>query len=183
MAFTPADQPLTPFYLSVPTCDSASQVRSSLLAILASSSAPNKWKNLSPALALQVLRSTTTPLTRLPQFEQHFASHISNDRSSLYREAEARILRELFPKLRELVDKYTPLTSLEIFEHATGPKIAPPFVKPPMPQSPKDEIAEIATRLAHIGIMHWRVWAPLAYLVDPQAEEDMEMQPRAQSEP
>jgi hypothetical protein len=40
----------------------------------------------------------------------------------------------------------------------------------------KEEITEIATRIAHIGILHWRVWAPLAYLVDPDAEEDPETQ-------
>jgi hypothetical protein len=24
----------------------------------------------------------------------------------------------------------------------------------------------MATRLAHVGILHWRVWAPLAYVDD-----------------
>jgi len=39
----------------------------------------------------------------------------------------------------------------------------------------KEEIAEIATRIAHIGILHWRVWAPLAYLVNPEEDEDVAM--------
>lgn len=183
MASTPATQPPTPFYLSVPTSDSASQVRASLLDILSSSTAPDKWKSLLPALALQVLRSTSTPLTRLPQFEKHFAFHVTNARSSVYQEAEARILQELFPRLRELVDNYTLLTSLQIFESATGPKIAPPFGGLRAPHSPRDEIAEVATRIAHIGILHWRVWAPLAYLVDTQVDEDTEMPERARSMP
>jgi hypothetical protein len=184
MASTPVTQPPTPFYLSVPTSDSSSQVRAHLLAILSSSTASDKWKNLSPDLALQVLRSTTTPISRLPEFEQHFASHISNAGSEVYQSAETKILQGLFPKLRELVDKYTLLTSLQIFEAATDPKAVPSFGGVPQPQSPKDEVAEIATRIAHIGILHWRVWAPLAYLVDVQSDEDTDIpMERAKSMP
>ena len=38
----------------------------------------------------------------------------------------------------------------------------------------KEEINEVATRIAHIGILHWWVWAPLAYLVDPDADVEEE---------
>lgn len=30
---------------------------------------------------------------------------------------------------------------------------------------------DAARQIAHIGILHWRVWAPLAYLVNPDVEE------------
>jgi hypothetical protein len=77
----------------------------------------------------------------------------------------------MFPVLHKLIDTYTPLTSLQIFEAATTPRNGLPSTVTPA-NSPKEEISEIATRIAHIGILHWRVWAPLAYLVDPDAEED-----------
>jgi hypothetical protein len=182
-ASTPDTFPPTPFYLSQPITDSASQVRTSLLAILSSSSTNDKWTTLAPALGLQILRSTTTPLTQLPQFESHLAFHLSNSRSRVYQEAEARVLAQLAPILQKLIETYTPLTSLQIFEAATTPRTLPGATVPQV-NGAKEEITEIATRIAHIGILHWRVWAPLAYLVDPDAEEDAESQSeRAKSMP
>lgn len=182
-ASTPDTFPPTPFYLSQPVADSASQVRTSLLAILSSSSSNDKWATLAPNLGLQILRSTPTPLTHLPQFESHLAFHLSNSRSRVYQEAEERVLAQLAPVLQKLVETYTPLTSLQIFEAATTPRTFPGATAPPV-SGAKEEITEIATRIAHIGILHWRVWAPLAYLVDPDAEEDAETQSeRAKSMP
>ncbi|KAF4625096.1 hypothetical protein G7Y89_g13072 [Cudoniella acicularis] len=172
-ASTPESYPPTPFYLSLPVSDSASQARTSFQAILASVTTSDKWNTLSPSLALEILRLTNTPLTRLPQFESHLAFHISNSGSRLYQEAETRVLQELFPVLQKLVATYTPLTSLQIFEAATGPKTAPGTVNVQI-SGFKEEVTEVATRIAHIGILHWRVWAPLAYLVDPDAEEEDE---------
>jgi hypothetical protein len=167
-ASTPATYTPTPLYLSVQISDSAAQARSSFQAILASDSTSEKWNSLSSSLALQILRSTNTPLTHLPQFETHLAFHLSNSRSNFYQEAENRILSQLFPVLQELVEAYTSLTSLQIFEAATAPKTA----RGVKANGAKDEITEIATRIAHIGILHWRVWADLAYLLDPDAEEE-----------
>jgi hypothetical protein len=70
--------------------------------------------------------------------------------------------------LQKLVETYTPLTSLQIFEAATAPKVASGAAAQGNGQ--KEEIAEVATRIAHIGILHWRVWAQLSYLVDPDEE-------------
>jgi hypothetical protein len=128
----------------------------------------DKWSTLSSSLALQILRSTTTPLTRLPQFEAHLAFHLTNARSNVYQDAEARVLSQLFPVLQRLVETYKPLTSLQIFEAATTSKNTPSNL---VSQGPKEDISEVATRIAHIGILHWRVWAPLAYLVDPDVED------------
>jgi hypothetical protein len=182
-ASTPDTFPPTPFFLPQPSADSAVQVRTNLLAILSSTSSNDKWTALAPSLGLQILRSTTMPLTHLPQFESHLAFHISNARSKIYQEAEERVLAQLRPVLQKLVETYVPLTSLQIFEAATTPRTLPGVTAPHV-SGAKEEMTEIATRIAHIGILHWRVWAPLAYLVDPDAEEDPEAQnERAQSMP
>lgn len=173
-ASTPETYPPTPLYLSVPVVDSASQARTSFQAILASPTSTDKWTALSPALALEILRLTKTPFTRLPQFESHLAFHISNPSSRLYQEAESRVLAQLFPVLQKLVGTYISLTSLQIFEAATSLKSATGAATHTQATGAKEEISEVATRIAHIGILHWRVWAPLAYLVDPDAEEDGE---------
>jgi hypothetical protein len=182
-ASTPDTSPPTAFSLSQPFTDSAPQVRTSLLDILSSSTTNDKWAALAPALGLQILRSTTTPLSHLPQFESHLAFHLSNSRSRVYQEAEARVLGQLAPILQKLIETYTPLTSLQIFEGATTPRTLPGTAVLQV-NGVKEEITEIATRIAHIGILHWRVWAPLAYLVDPDVEEDPEAQPeRAKNKP
>ncbi|PVH84466.1 Tcp11-domain-containing protein [Cadophora sp. DSE1049] len=172
-ASTPDTLPPTPLYLTPVTSDSAStsQLRTSLLAILASSTSSNKWETLSPDLALQILRHTTTSLVRLPQFETRLAFHISNPRSKFYQDAEEHVLTHLYTDLIKLVETYTPLSSLQIFEAATAPRVVSTSAAAPG-NGFKEEIAEMATRMAHIGILHWRVWAPLAYLVDPDAEEE-----------
>lgn len=170
-ASTPATYPPTPFYLSLPTADTESQARSSLKAILASDNTCEKWTSLSSSLALQILRSANTSLTHLPQFESHLAFQLSNPRSRSYQEAENRVLSRLFPILQRLVEKYKLLTSMQIFEAAIAPKGAPGSLGARGAEG-RDETAQIATIIAHVGILHWRVWAPLAYLVDPDAEAD-----------
>jgi hypothetical protein len=179
-ASTPDTYPPTPLSLSLSFSDSASQVRTSLLALLSSSSSHEKWTSLSSSLALQIIRSTTTPLSHLPQFEAHLAFHLSNSRSRIYQEAEGRVLSQLFPVLQRLVETYTPLTSLQIFELATAPKVSTGGTAPRNEQ--KEEIVEVATRISHIGILHWRVWAPLSYLVDPDEEAETQTE-RAKSVP
>jgi hypothetical protein len=147
-AFSP-----TPIYPSQPFVDSASQVRTSLLTILSSSTTNDKWAALVPSLALQILRSTTTPLTHFPQFESHLTSHLSNFSSNIYQDTETRVLTQLFPVLQKLVENYMPLTSLQIFEAATVPRILP-GATPAQGNGSKEEITEIATRIAHLGILH-----------------------------
>ncbi|KAG4426930.1 hypothetical protein IFR05_017587 [Cadophora sp. M221] len=108
---------------------------------------------------------------RLPQFESHLATHLSNPRSKLYQDAEEHVLTHLYADLTKLVETYTPLSSLQIFEAATAPRVVSANAAA-QGNGFKEEISEMATRMAHIGILHWRVWAPLAYLVDPNAEEE-----------
>jgi hypothetical protein len=154
-ASTPDTYSLTPLRLSLPFDDPTS------------STTNDKCTSLLPSLALQILHSTTTPLTHLQQIESDLTLHLSNPRSRVYQEAETHVLNQLGPVLKKLVINYTPLTSLQIFEAATLPGT------PPNPENgPKDEISEIAKRIAHIGILHWRVWGPLAYVLSPKTEEE-----------
>jgi hypothetical protein len=167
-AFSP-----TPIYPSQPFVDSASQVRTSLRTILSSSATNDKWAALAPSLALQILHSTTTSLRHLPQFESHLASHLSNFSSNIYQDAETRVFTQLFPVLQKLVENYVPLTNLQIFEATTTPW-GLLGAAPAQGNGSMEEITEIATRFAHLAILHWKVWAPLAYLVNPDAKDDPE---------
>lgn len=174
---TPTTYSPIPLYLSHPASDHDSQVRNSLLAILDPSMTSARWTELAPSLALQILRSTTTHLCRLPDFESELELHLSNPRSRLYQDAEQKVLLQLFPILHKLVESYIPLSCLQIFEVAAVQKGPPGLPNIPIDGS-KDEITEIATRIAHIGVLHWRVWANLAYVIDPDeaaVEQDRPM--------
>ena len=83
---------------------------------------------------------------------------------------------QLFPTLHKLVETYSPLTCLQIFELAAVQK-NPLGIANTQRDPSRDEIKEIATKIAHIGILHWRVWAPLAYLVDPDGPTISKMGP------
>ncbi|KAG9246292.1 T-complex protein 11-domain-containing protein [Calycina marina] len=165
---TPDTCPSTPLYANLPYMNTFSTVRSSLQAILASCNAPDRWSQMAPDLALRIVDAANASLARLPYLEQHLEYHLTNPNSSLYKAAEERVLKQLFPALRSLVDCYTPLTNHQMFERATAPM---PAVKHPSAQN-KEEVEDIATRIAHIGVLHWRVWAPLAYLVNPGMNQE-----------
>lgn len=167
----PETGPTTPFYLSRQYKNSPSEIRASLRAILASSSSSEKWSTLSSALALEILHSTNTSLAHLPAFETLLATRLSETDSTFYRDAESRLLSQISPTLQNLVDTYSSYTNLQIFEATTASKSMP--VHAPLSQdTTKVDITDFATRIAHIGILHWRVWAELAYLVDPDIIPD-----------
>jgi hypothetical protein len=84
----------------------------------------------------------------------------------MYQDAEQQVLEQLFPILCKLVETYTPLTCFQIFELAAVQN-RPLQIAIAQTDSSIDEITEIATKIAHIGTLHWRVWALLVYLIDP----------------
>lgn len=163
LASTPDHAP-SPLCLSMPSVDTSPHVRSSLQAILSSSNSPDRWSILAPDLALQILRSTTANLTRLPQDEIELASYLSNTGSGPYRDAERKVLVQLCPVLRKLVDLYMPLTCTQLFDAAIRQK----STTSTQDCGVKEEIEDIATRIAHIGVLHWHIWADLLYQGNPE---------------
>ncbi|PQE09036.1 camp-mediated signaling sok1 protein [Rutstroemia sp. NJR-2017a BBW] len=163
----------TPLYLSPQDSNSSSQARTSLQALLASSSSHNKWEDMSSNISLQILRTTSTPMNRLPILEKYLILYLSNSNSKVYLEAEADFLAKLLPELQRLVKKYTSLTGQQIFEAATSSNpVLGPIDRIAQLNVQKDNLLDIATRIAHIGILHWRVWAPLVYLYDKSTTEE-----------
>lgn len=154
----------TRFIFSQPVTESTAALRSSLLAILASSPSPanpiQKWHKLAPDLALQVLRSTNIPFTQLQKFEKHLSWHLSETRSRVFRLVENCVVSRLLPELHRLVESYTPKTTYQIFEAATAPKVRNRALNQ---TGPNDDILEMATRIAHLGVLHWQVWGEWFY--------------------
>lgn len=157
------------------------------------SSAAHKWRGLVPDVALQILRSTEAPLDMLPTIERKLDSWLSNCKSEQFREAEQSFHSRLFAELAGRVREYKNLSGLGLFSAATGSRLhngpggvvattsssregaSAAAAQPPFLQVDRDGnarhggsreehgVENMATRLAHLGILHWRVWADIAY--------------------
>ena len=146
--------------VELPALSVDSKLRRSILAIVDEVSGNNRWKQSCSNIALELLRSTPNH-DDLARLESQLNLHLCNPISSVFQISESHILAELYPLLSELAARYAPLTTTQLFEVATSPR--------PLPyqaQVPRHALSDVAKQMAHIGILHWRVWAPLAYLLD-----------------
>ncbi|KAK4149783.1 T-complex protein 11-domain-containing protein [Chaetomidium leptoderma] len=168
----------------------ASELYSSLLALLttapAASNPADRWKGLAPSMALQILRYANAP-TSLPGFEQQLATCLDDVNCDVFRDVESHFQQRLIAELARRVAEFKVLSGVALFSHATGGRsqgqsrpfdrrgdqsACAPGLFGDRPRDPRDEagIDDVATRLAHLGVMHWRVWAPLAYEGDIESE-------------
>lgn len=140
------------------------RLRQEIMAIVDDTPGSSRWQQSVPAIALHLARSTSS-LDNLSYFESQLPQHLSNIGSSIFQTSENTVVAQFKPLLAEFVTRYCPLTTTQIFEAATSSGALPCQLP-----RPKHELADTAKQIAHIGILHWRVWAPLAYKVDPDAD-------------
>ncbi|EJT68225.1 hypothetical protein GGTG_14197 [Gaeumannomyces tritici R3-111a-1] len=152
-----------------------------------------KVEGAGPDVALQILRSTEAPLDMLPTIERKLDLWLSNCQSEQFREAEQAFHSKLFAELAGRVREYKNLSGLGLFSAAMGSRLhsgpggvvatssssregaggaaaQPPFLQVYRDGSGRNGgareehgVENMATRLAHLGILHWRVWADIAY--------------------
>lgn len=150
-------------------------LRSSILAIIEDTSGESRWSQNCSAIALQILRSCPG-LWHLSNFEKKLEKrlqfHLSNTSSSNFLACESHVLSELYPLLLDYITRYAQLTLTQLFEVVTAPRIAP-F----QPSAPYRTLQDVSKQMAHIGILHWRVWAPLLYLDNPDADDPSAISP------
>jgi hypothetical protein len=177
----------------------ASELYSSLLALLqtapAASSPAERWKGLAGPMALQILRFANAP-TSLPGFENQLAACLDDVNCDIFRQVESHFQQRLIAELAKRVSEFKNLSGVALFSHATGGRLpgqSRPFDRrgdqsqrasglfTDQPREPREEagIDDMAVRLAHLGVLHWRVWAPVAYEGDIEGElnasQDTEM--------
>ncbi|KAL2131476.1 hypothetical protein VTI74DRAFT_4987 [Chaetomium olivicolor] len=175
-------------FFSSPTSDAggdfrsrASELYSSLLALVhtapPASNPADRWKELAGPAALQILRFANAP-TSLPGFEHQLAACLDDISCDTFREVETHFQQRLIAELAKRVAEFKNLSGVALFSVATGGRLPPGHAagRPSrlsgvlataerQPREPRDEagIDDMAVRLAHLGILHWRVWAPIAY--------------------
>lgn len=94
------------------------------------------------------------------------------------------IRRFIFPQLSEIAERYLNLSPIDMYNslivHAVPPPPPPPTSSthflavapiwsqyavhaPQIPHSRMNHLAGITRRIAHIAILHWRIWEPIVY--------------------
>ena len=164
-------------------------VYNSLLALLntasPSSRSQQKWRSLAQPIALQILRYINNA-PPLPEFEAQLTKCLTEVQSDIFREVEAQFQQRLLAELAKRVKEFRNLSGVGLFSVATGGRIHGAgrtwdrsdrdnrdmmlidSGNSSSSREPRDEagIDDMAVRLAHLGILHWRVWSQIAYEVD-----------------
>jgi hypothetical protein len=172
----------------------------SLLALVQTSTGSRstlRWKAIADSLALQIFRFTKAPTDMLTKFEKKLDSDLgeagSPTYSPLFLEVEQAFRHRLRAALQVRVKDLKGLTGVSLFSVATGGRVQGPTRTwdGPRENSHHDSsrehgrdgspghgtreeggVEDMVTRLAHLGLLHWRVWAQLVYLNDAHNETD-----------
>ena len=137
-----------------------------LLSTAPSSSQPSaRWEAIAPSMALEMLRNTNAPAEMLETLEETLMSNLFKSGSPLFGEVEDSLHARLLSELGQRVKSFKDLSSFALFSQATG--CGTQLNKETGWDGVEEGgIAGVATRLAHLGILHWRVWSQLAYADD-----------------
>lgn len=164
----------------------------SLVALVQSSTSSSRsgsrWRAMNDSLALQIFRFTNAPTEMLGDFEKSLRKHVGDLRShtdqqsapsysSLFQVVEGVFRDRLRTELRVRVKDFKSLTGVGLFSVATGGRLQGhsrtwDILRDGERDSPargsREEggVEDMATRLAHMGLLHWRVWSQLVYLGD-----------------
>lgn len=128
----------------------------------------SRWRSLAPSMALQIFRYVNAPPDMLREIEDRLMVNLCNPDPQFYHDVEQAFYSRLLAELGHRVRDFKGLSGVGLYSAATETRTAPNNlhgrVGDQMDASPEDAgIEDMATRLAHVGILHWRVWGPLAY--------------------
>ncbi|KAI1193948.1 camp-mediated signaling protein Sok1 [Nemania serpens] len=149
-----------------------------------SSRSASRWKAMNDSLALQIFRFTNAPTDMLGHFERSLDTHVgdlsppNDDRrtsySPLFQVVEGVFRDRLRAALQLRVKEFKGLTGVSLFSVATGGRLqalnrtwdtSRDVDRDNSIRGTREEggVEDMATRLAHMGLLHWRVWSQLAY--------------------
>jgi len=133
-----------------------------------------RWRAIAPSMALQIFRYTNAPPDMLPDVERKLMDSLCQPDPHVYREIEHSFKVRLMAELGNRVREFKGLSGVSLYSAATESRLAPNNIHSRIGDQldslhEEGGVEDMATRLAHVGILHWRVWAPLAY-----ADDDIE---------
>jgi hypothetical protein len=168
------------------------QLVSSLTAIMGETSVgygPLKWMANSEALSLEVLRQATTLAGRPTTYDyenmssanQHLRHLFFSTFTTQARNLEAVVL----PMIMTIIEKHANSSPMELFNnlisttttptllsktHISQPVAADTFSSTYLPHLDVRKLSDIANRISHIIILHWRIWGNIVYVQDDAAK-------------
>jgi hypothetical protein len=174
---------------TVDTAESKLKARNlynSLLALLQTcqpaSRPAQRWATLSQAMAVQILRYVNTPQISLSELEVQLAKKLGSVEGEAFQEVEAVFHQRLLSALAKRVKEFKNLSGVGLFSVATGGRVNGPSRNWEAAREQRDReflggngnssgrepreeagLDDMATRLAHLGVLHWRVWSQIAY--------------------
>lgn len=166
----------------------ASELYNSLVALLQTAppttSPSQRWRSLVGPMALQILRYANAPSSLpLAGFETQLAGFLGDATCELFCEVEDQFQQKLLADLAKRVSEFKNISGVALFSVATSARASSRprdqsqrssgmFGDAAAPRDPREEagVEDMAVRLAHLGTLHWRVWAPLAYEGDIEGE-------------
>ncbi|KAF4126414.1 T-complex protein 11 [Geosmithia morbida] len=128
-----------------------------------------RWAAVAPAMAVQIFRYTDAPSDMLPFLEEKLAASLCQVHSEPFLQAQQTLQARLVDQLSARVREFKGLSGLGLFTAVSERRLRPGSQNPrdfyECLREGHDEAAvdDMVTRLAHVGILHWRVWAGLAY--------------------
>lgn len=150
-----------------------------------------RWGDLGPKMAVEIYRALSKSRHQqqmsLDQVEKRLEAVMAMG-SPMQREVEHTFRGRLLSALARRVRDYKTMPSVGLFVVAAGGRVHPtpgrsseaaPAVAPVAQTSrdvdPREDggVEEMATRLAHLGILHWRVWGSIVYERQPSDEGDI----------
>ncbi|KAK2605905.1 Protein SOSEKI 1 [Conoideocrella luteorostrata] len=188
-ASSPRSSLAMPAYVAPENSESRTKAKNlynSLVSLLQSATPSSRhssrWQTMAPSMALQIFRFTEAPSQLLPTFEEKLMDNVCRVDSQMHREVEHAFHGRLMAELANRVRWFKDASGTALFSYATGGRVPgndrsrsrsistghgpiPRDLESPLRDGQYD-IEDMATRLAHLGVLHWRVWAKTAYRVD-----------------
>jgi len=160
------------------------QLRTALSAIMgeAVGHGPQQWMLNSEALSLEILRQASHLAGQTPSCSfDHMAEANQHLRTLFVRRSSwhaSRLEASLLPQILANVDRHSTSSPIELFNALVS--ISPSM--PPLPSLSRPNIADtfafahlhpetakltdLANRVTHIILLHWRIWGPIAYVME-----------------
>ncbi|CAG8930875.1 unnamed protein product [Penicillium salamii] len=143
-----------------------------------------RWTQNMRCIALEIARFACAALQLdavvadevIVPIEEALEWHLTNE-SNLFVYFQNNMREKVLAATLVAAKRYLPLSPLAICESQRAPPSTVPVGtgSASAPLTPQQlDIERIGMRLAHMGVLHWRVWAPLLYLRDEIATAELE---------
>jgi hypothetical protein len=144
-----------------------------------------QWMINSEALSLEILRQASRIVGRPATYSFDLMAEANHNLRVLFVRKSAyhaqRLEDSLLPQILSNVDRHSASSPMELFTNLVS--ISPSM--PPLPKLSRSSVSDtfafahlhpetakltdLANRITHIILLHWRVWGPIAYVVDDES--------------